>query len=40
MDQFCLMNYLKNLVAFPACNKNPEKPTNIDLIMTNKSRNF
>ena len=31
---------LKNLVKEPTCYKNPENPSCIDLILTNKSRNF
>ena len=31
---------LKNLVKEPTCYKNPQNPSCIDLIMTNKSNNF
>ena len=36
-----LENYnLKNLVKEPTCYKNPQNPSCIDLILTNKSNNF
>ena len=31
---------LKSLIKIPTCCKNPESPSCIDLILTNKTRNF
>ena len=39
MDDFCNMYNLQNLIKDPTCYKNPENPTCVDLILTNK-RNF
>ena len=40
LDQFCSIHDIKNLIKVPTCYKNPEKPTCIDLFMTNKPRSF
>ena len=37
---FCDVYNLKNLVKVPTCFKNLEKPTSIDLMLTNSCRNF
>ena len=36
MKEFCSLNGLKNLINEPTCYKNSEKPTCIDLILTNQ----
>ena len=36
MIEFCKAHKLKNLVKGATCNKNPEKPSCIDLILTNR----
>ena len=36
VDSFCGSYKLKNLIKKPACLKNPDNPTSIDLIFTNK----
>ena len=40
MDSFCAIYRLKNMIKEPTCYKNPEKPTCIDLILTNSPRQF
>ena len=40
MKEFCNLNELKNLINEPTCYKNSEKPTCIDLILTNQSTLF
>ena len=40
MNEFCCNYNLKNLVNKPTCFKNPDHPSCIDLILTNKSRSF
>ena len=40
MSNFCSLYNLTNLIRGPTCFKNPDKPTCIDLILTNKLRNF
>ena len=36
MKNVCGINYLKSLIKEPTCFKNPDKPTCIDLILTNR----
>ena len=36
LDEFCNLNGLTNLIKKPTCFKNPDKPTCIDLILTNQ----
>ena len=40
MKEFCSLNGFKNLINEPTCYKNSEKPTSIDLILTNQSALF
>ena len=40
MKSFCEIYGLKNLIKQPTCYKNPDKPTCIDLILTNVPRSF
>ena len=40
MKDFCSFYYLKSLIKQPTCFKNLEKPSYIDLILTNKPRSF
>ena len=40
MDSSCAIYHLKSLTREPTCFKNPEKPTSIDLILTNSPRQF
>ena len=40
MKQFCSLNRLKNLINKPTCYKNSEKPSCIDLILTNQPTIF
>ena len=40
MEEFCSLNGLKNLINKPTCYKNSEKPTCIDLILTNQPTLF
>ena len=40
MKEFCSSNGLKNLINEPTCYKNSEKPTCIDLILTNQPTLF
>ena len=37
---FCGMHNLKKLIKVPACFKNPERPTSIDVMLTNSCRSF
>ena len=36
MQQFCESYFLENMVKKPTCSKNPDEPTCIDRIITNK----
>ena len=40
LSTFRKVRNLKNLIKEPTCYKNPEKPTIIDLILTNKRKCF
>ena len=40
MKEFCNLNGLKSLINEPTCFKNPEKPTCINLILTNRPTYF
>ena len=40
MGSFCAIYHFKSLIKEPTCYKNPEKPTCIDLILTNSPRQF
>ena len=40
MSEFCDTYNLQNLIIDPTCYKNPLNPSLIDLILTNRSRNF
>ena len=40
MTDFCELNGLSNLIGKPTCSKNFDKPTCIDLILTNKLNCF
>ena len=40
MEEFMKAYSLKNLAKEPTCFKNPDKPSSIDLIPTNKSKSF
>ena len=40
MKSFCEIYGLQNLIKQPTCYKNPDKPTCIDLMLTNVPRNF
>ena len=40
MKSFCESCNLTNLIKQPTCFKNPEKPSCIDLILTNRSKSF
>ena len=40
MNDFCSSYCLKNLIKPPTCFKNAENPSSIDLILTDKPRNF
>ena len=40
MQSFLELYGLRNLISEPICYKNPEKPSNIDLILTNSSSSF
>ena len=40
MKEFCQSYNLKSLIKVPTCYKNPDSPNCIDLILTNKPRNF
>ena len=40
LNDFCDICYLKNLVKEPACFKNPDNPSCIDLFLTNRPKTF
>ena len=40
LEEFCNLNELTSLIKKPACFKNPDKLTCIDLILTNQSSCF
>ena len=40
MSEFCAIYNLKNLVKEPTCFKNPNNPSCIDLMLTNRYRSF
>ena len=40
MSEFCDIYHLKNLINEPTCYKNIHNPSNIDVMLTNKSRNI
>ena len=40
MSEFCEMYNLKNLINEPTCYKNPNNPSSIDVILTNRKRSF
>ena len=40
LKDFCDIYSLKNLIKFPTCFKNPDRPTSIDVILTNSYRSF
>ena len=40
MNEFCQSYNLKSLIRVPTCFKNPEKPSCIDLMLTNSPRSF
>ena len=40
MAEFMKVYNLKNLIKGPTCYKNPDKPSSIDLILTNKNKSF
>ena len=40
LREFCDIYNLSNLITEPTCFKNPENPSSIDLILTNKPRSF
>ena len=40
MNSFCSLNDLTSFIDQPACCKNPDKPTCIDLILTNRPNYF
>ena len=40
MNEFCCLYNLKTLIHKPTCFKNPDNPSCIDLILTNRSRSF
>ena len=40
MKSFCQIYNFKNLLDKPTCYKNPTNPSCVDLIITNKPRNF
>ena len=40
MNEFCCICSLSSLVQEPTCFKNPDRPSCIDLILTNKSASF
>ena len=40
MKSFCESHNLTNLIKQPTCFKNPEKPSCIDLILTNRPKPF
>ena len=40
LQEFCEMYNLKNLINEPTCYKNAEKPSSIDVFLTNRKRSF
>ena len=40
MEKFCVAYHLHNLSKDPACFKNPDQPSCIDLLLTNFSKSF
>ena len=40
VDSFCRSYSLKSLIKKPTCFKNPDYPTCIDLILTNRQKSF
>ena len=40
MESFCTIYHLKSLIKGSTCYKNPDKPTCIDLILTNSPKQF
>ena len=40
MDDFCSLYHLKSLIKVPTCFKSSERPSCIDLILTNRPQNF
>ena len=40
MKEFCSLNRFKNLINKPTCYENSEKPTCINLILTNRPTSF
>ena len=40
MKDFCLRYGLENLIKVPTCYKNPENPSSIDVMLTNKKLSF
>ena len=40
MEEFMKLYNLKNLIKGPTCYKNPDKPSCIDLILSNRSKSF
>ena len=40
LEEFCDLNGLTSLIKKPTCFKNPDKPTCIDLILTNQPSSF
>ena len=40
MSEFCQLHNLHNLIKEPTCYKNPNNPSSIDMILTNRIDNF
>ena len=40
LREFCSMYNLKNIITEPTCYKNPDNPSSIDVILTNRPRSF
>ena len=40
LKDFCEMYRLKNLITEPTCYKNPNNPSSIDVILTNRVNSF
>ena len=40
MAEFCQMYNLKNIIKEPTCYKNPNNPSSIDVILTNREGSF
>ena len=40
MNEFCQMYNLHNLLNEPTCYKNPNNPSSIDVILTNRKNRF